>query len=362
MGTEGVNPDAKLTALLVASNCFHDDPFVLVDVGVSGGESSYWWIFDNDLRVIGFDPLTTEIERLNRLGRGPNRRYFAAHLGSPEHSEMLQDSELVDAVASRNNQSWDRTSTARAAKLMAYDQTVDYQGGNRNVILSEERFSLDSFCEDHSQQRVDFIKIDTDGHDLEVLLGAKSTLEKSPVLGVMVETQFHGPLHRFGNTFVNIDSYLRSNGFSLFDMASYRYSRAALPLPFVYEIPAQTHGGQILWADILYVRDVANPLYGDQWMKDFSLAALLKLSCIFDLHGLADCAAEVILTGQDRLEPFLRDKGLSSEQLLNEVTPKLGKKPVTYRQYIEAFEDDPSRFFPRKQAQGLRRWRRPSRL
>ncbi len=93
-------------------------------------------------------------------------------------------------------------------------------------------------------------------------------------------------------------------------------------------------------------------------MKDFSPAALLKLSCIFDLHGLVDCAAEVILTGQDRLEPFLREKGLSSERLLNELTPELGKNPVTYRQYIEAFENDPSHFFPRKQAQEPRRWKK----
>ncbi len=44
--------------------------------------------------------------------------------------------------------------------------------------------------------------------------------------------------------------------------------------------------------------------------------------------------------------------GYDNERPLDEITPRLGKKTVTHRQYIEALEKKKSRYFPWMQAQG----------
>jgi FkbM family methyltransferase len=49
------------------------------------------------------------------------------------------------------------------------------------IIESSERISLESLCEERAYSRVDFLKIDVEGNELEVLLGAKSLLENQEI-------------------------------------------------------------------------------------------------------------------------------------------------------------------------------------
>jgi len=51
-------------------------PLLLADVGASGGIADQWRLFEPDLRAVGFDPLVTECERLNREESNPAIRYY----------------------------------------------------------------------------------------------------------------------------------------------------------------------------------------------------------------------------------------------------------------------------------------------
>jgi hypothetical protein len=43
------------------------DPFMLVDVGASGGIAPWWYAFGAHLRAVGFDPLVAEMQRQQAL-------------------------------------------------------------------------------------------------------------------------------------------------------------------------------------------------------------------------------------------------------------------------------------------------------
>lgn len=162
-----------------------------------------------------------------------------------------------------------------------------------------------------------------------------------PVLGLFVECNFQGPVSDNGNMFSNIDRLLRSKGFSLFDIECFRYSRAALPKPFLYNIPAQTTEGQILWGDALYLRDAAKPDYERIWKMEFSPEKLLKLACLFELYGLEDCTAELLINYKERLSGLI-----NIDEALDMLTPSLAGRKMTYRQYNDAFEKNIEIFFP----------------
>jgi FkbM family methyltransferase len=51
-------------------------------------------------------------------------------------------------------------------------------GGIEKSAAGISAISLDDFCEQYKIQRLDFIKIDTDGHELEVLKGARKVISK----------------------------------------------------------------------------------------------------------------------------------------------------------------------------------------
>jgi hypothetical protein len=232
-----------------------------------------------------------------------------------------------------------RTSAIHAQHINNNVQARD--GGQRSGGLAKEMIELDEFFLRTHPTDVDFIKIDTDGSDYQVLLGARELLAKCPVLGVAVECQFHGPVHEAANTYTNIDCLLRKLGFTLFDIEVYRYSRAALPKPFVYRIPAQTTSGQVLWADALYLRDLGERGYEAKWSAPLSERKILKLACLMEIFGMEDCTAEVLVQYRDRLTTLV-----NVDACLDLITPELKGERLSYVRYLEQFEKNVDLFYP----------------
>jgi len=126
-------------------------------------------------------------------------------------------------------------------------------------------------------------------------------LRDGGVLGLAVEAQFHGLVNRDANLLSNVDLYLRDLGFGLFDLEVYRYSRSALPAAFALDLPAQTVTGQVSWGEALYFRDLGDPRYESMWEFRPSAVDVFKLMCLFEIFGLPDCAAELILEHEQLL-------------------------------------------------------------
>jgi hypothetical protein len=121
-----------------------------------------------------------------------------------------------------------------------------------------------------------------------------------------------------------------------------RYSRAALPSPFLYDIPAQTVSGALFWADTVFLRDGASPQYADVWGEAIEPIAALKLAALYELFALPDCAAELLVAHRARIGEYV-----AVEPLLDLLTPPLGDERLSYRDYIHTFQSNPERFFPR---------------
>jgi len=323
------NWEPRLSRRLVADGRLSS--FVLADVGASGGIPSRWHAFGDALRATGFDPLIHEVARLNNAEANPKIRYVPAMVGYRNYKQLFPDS---DWNTKPNDNFWSRTSAARAQQVTGriFSATYDPTGNFEQVT---ELTELDEYFCDAS---VDFLKTDTDGFDIAVLLGARQLLSRSPVLAVQAEVMFQGVLNEVANTFSNVDRLLRSSGFTLFDMAAARYSRGILPKQFRHRQCADTVAGQIFWADVLYVRDAAAPQYESTWGVSLSVEHILRLACIHELYELDDCAAELLVTFRERI-PF------DVEPYLDLITPELGGKRVSYREYYEAFERDVTSFY-----------------
>src|SRR4029077_17155502 len=66
------------------------EPFVLVDVGVQGGESRSWHRLGDYLVVHGFDAIEEAIDHLrNRAGHVPNRHYHRIAAGNADEERVF---------------------------------------------------------------------------------------------------------------------------------------------------------------------------------------------------------------------------------------------------------------------------------
>lgn len=329
-------------------------PVVLFDVGCSGGIEHHWRHFGSHLTGVGFDALVDEIEYL-RAAPGQGFRYEAALVGCKSYDELFPKALRDDPIASHDNASFERTSAAAYARLKKLDYAKEDNNRGRPAVYTDRRLDLDDYAAEQGYPKVDFLKTDTDGHDIEVLLGARSLL-RNGCLATMVECNFHGRHHPAANSFANIDQLLRAAGFTLFDIELYRYTRAALPGRFLREHPSNTVEGAVQWADAVYARDLADPDHERKSGYRPTADDVLKLATFFDIFGLHDCAAELLRVRRDLIAPVC-----DVDAALDEVTRGAHGDDQTYAQHVAAFERDPDRMMPSR-APPPRSWWSLSRL
>ena len=339
MSTERLNPKPAIVPRVLAERLWGESDLFLIDVGASGGIGWEWQPFGDRLRAVGFEPLVAEAERLQRLAEGSKVRYEAAFVTCNDFDRLLPPAIREDRVRSKSNDAFARVSAVRALELLQMNYVEQVFNAGAPAQYADRRIVLDEYIPPSERESVDFIKVDTDGHDFQVLLGAEALIRDGGVLGFSVEAQFHGASHDYANTFSNIDRFLRDCGFSLFDLDVYRYSRAALPAPFVYDIPAQTLTGQVSWGEAVYFRDLALDGYERTWPYTVTRERIVKLACLFDLFGLPDCAAELLIKHRDVV-------GDCAVPLLNDLAQAAASSTLSYDEFIGQFEADPQRMYP----------------
>lgn len=336
---------ATLTRCLVERGDLDDDPLYLIDIGCGGGLPKIWEYFQHSLAGMGVDPQVSECQRLQEQETRAGFKYVPRFLRLPEdHPFRLQRGEREPWTGNP----WERTSSAHAARILQAktEQEKQFKVLNawheQELVETAKTSTLDELVAEQNLPDVDFIKIDVDGPDFEVLLSGEKTIRETPALGVVLEVNYSGSDDPTDNTFHNIDRQMRSWGFDLFELSARRCTLAALPAAFRYdEAPHETEYGRVLQGDALYLRDPCG------WDKrpgaavELSAMKLLKLCCLFELFGSPDHAAELLRDFREKIDPIAETKPLL-HLLAHQTAPHL----EDYDQHIREFQNDPTSFYP----------------
>ena len=295
--------DPPMTRRLVELGAFAEAPLVVVDVGARGGIESFWKVFGGDVRIVGFEPDAQECERL-RASAPANTIYLPLALGAKPGKQMLHVARFSAASSFYpNDDAWCRR----------------FDVGDSLTVESRVEVSTTTLREALAGRQVDFLKLDVEGAELDVLHGA----DLGGVLGLVAEVRF---THRMSHcpTFADLDQFCRAQGFDLYDLDLYRYSRAALPYPYLYDyrdqadapVTGPTVQGQPLTGDALYFRD------------GLDTREPVKLACLFELFGLSDCAAEVVDAHRRRFERWAK-----ADELLDLLVPEVKGEKLAFREH-----------------------------
>jgi Methyltransferase FkbM domain len=326
-----------MTELLQQRGVFDKHPFVVLDLGAAGGIDDAWRVFGPTLVAHGFDPDVSACDEAAAREPFPHVCYHARFVGLPDSHPYVRR-RLAEAERWPDTDIWRRVTAGYLAQRQ--QAAVGEDGHSRAFADPSTLIGVDEFVREEGLGTVDFLKVDVDGPDPEVLESARATLAEQKVLGVGLEVNWFGTASPTEHTFHNTDAFLRREGYALFGVTARRYSRTDLPAPFEFEVYAQTRFGQPYQGDAIYVRDLAAP-YHDEEARDYAPAKLLKLACIYELIGVPDCAAEILNRFATRLESFG-----DLEPLLDALTPPLLGQKLTYREYVAAFQTQPELFLP----------------
>lgn len=187
----------------------HSTQTVVVDVGARYGMHPSWSNFSGEMRYLAFEPDPEEAASLRARNSSPNYEVYDIALGKSEETRTLN-----------------LTAHRGFSSFLAPDETSQYFSSSRPREAAIERTidvqveKLDTFAQRHGLS-VDFLKVDTEGSDLEVLEGASQSLHRT-ILGVRIELHaqscFHGQpllsdiftfLHQHRFTLINLDYFGR---------------------------------------------------------------------------------------------------------------------------------------------------------
>ena len=280
----------------------HDLPeLAVVDVGASGGLCEPFASSKNIIAIL-FDPDTRaplpkeEKQSYGRVITFPvalseKEQTVSFHLASDQECSSCLKPNLF--VVNRYVYP-ERFYTAKSIDLKA--QSLDYCLREVNIVP-------------------DFIKIDVQGFEYEVLQGAKDSVQAA--CGLLLEVEFE-PLYKNQKLFPQIHELMRANGFELFDLQRCFYKRKLLGRP--------KQKGQLVFGNALYLRP-PEKLAG--WRPD-KFKAIMR---IYKMFGFLDCyevARELLgmldLPAVDtRAEPQLTFARRKAYGLLRRLIPVLQK-------------------------------------
>ncbi len=174
-------------------------PKTIFDVGANIGQSTLQYAKDfPDSKIYCFEPVATTFEKLQH-----NTKFISDcrcfNLGFSSKAGIAQMLSNLDY------------STRSRIKSEGDQQKDNSTMEHVEVYLD----TLDHFCGQHSVGTIDLLKIDAEGHDLEVLKGAESLLRSGRVEIIMVEAGMNED-NKLHVPFTKIFEYLKDFGYYLF--------------------------------------------------------------------------------------------------------------------------------------------------
>jgi FkbM family methyltransferase len=195
----------------------------IIDAGASNGHVALRLLEQfPEAQAHLFEPNPAYGDTLAELAKKDSRVHPQALALSSSESEMTLH---VTAGPGR--------SSLLEAGVSAIDQDQAKWEVQRDVTVPV--VTLDKWRERENIPPIDLIKLDIQASELEALRGGEQTLRHT----AMVFTEaFFNPLYKNGALLADIDAYLRSQGFELYNLFN----------------PRANENGQLLWANALYVQ------------------------------------------------------------------------------------------------------------
>jgi FkbM family methyltransferase len=280
-----------------------DDRFIILDGGAREAWTDPRWqaFVSGRVRLYGFEPDAAEVERLNKeaAARKLDYRYYPAGLWSRSGKAVFiaNKSPGGGSFFEQNVSLTDRWRfESPQAHFLARD--IFYPTAREEMAVT----SVDDWARQANVTDLDFMKLNVQGCELEILQGSTSLLDR--VLGLMVEMSFAETYHN-RPFFSDIDAFLRSQDFAFFDFIGRHYiGRARSPI-IVRHLPGMESSGlygHLFEGHGIYFRDPIDMQARGRDIAAFTTSKLLKLVCFAEMFGQVEYAFELLLWHADRLD------------------------------------------------------------
>jgi FkbM family methyltransferase len=317
------HPDYAYFTREICKRGILQEPFRLIDVGVLGGIANHWLNFGDHLHAWGFDVLEQAVRPLVEANEHPERLHYL-NIG-------LGDEDTTRAFKFYP----DNPASSHFAASNGTDRTDESW---QNVPIRQ----LDSLYADGTIGAVDFMKMDAETYEIEIVKGARQFLLNSGIFGVESETSFARTTRNPHSHFVELYGQLAAYGFSVYDAGLHRVPRPPLARGFPVETTTDRYvllpTGAARIFDFLFLGDIFEDAAKQ---AAASVDRLLKMIAVAEIYSLQDIGLDMLLANRERLGSRF-DVEQGADWLLRQRPDAV----LTYKQYLAAANSSGPDGFP----------------
>ena len=249
-------------------------PINMMDIGIMGGIEPEWKPFSDFISIIGLEPDIRVLPKFNHKNKLSLYSYFV--WSSTQELTFYITKDPGKSSAYQPNQ-----------KLLSEFPHADrFEIIETKIIPKSQVKTLDDIQKQTLKNNydLDFLKLDTQGSEYDILKGGISLLPS--ICAAQIEVEFL-PLYINQPLFSELNTFFIENGFILMDLKRYFWKRKT----FV-QYPGK---GQLIFADALYFQTPSFYLKNnlDLPRHDFILK-ILKYVCIALIYDLPDLAIMIL--------------------------------------------------------------------
>ena len=184
------------------------DTPVVFDVGAHEGETiDYLLKIKNIKKIHSFEPQVSSFEILKKKYK-KNKKIFLNNIAlSKENKKKIfyinNDLSCTSTFSKINKKSlWFKVKNRLISKKNIIQNTI-----------AIKTLTLDNYIKSRNIKNIDLLKIDTEGHELDVLKGSFESLKKNKIKYILIELHFHKMYKNYSKK--KIENFLKKNGFLL---------------------------------------------------------------------------------------------------------------------------------------------------
>ena len=196
----------------------------IFDVGANIGQTSRHYRKQNEsAEIYSFEPVKETYNQLINNTSNHNINCFNYALGNESGQKKMSVNNNIDFCVSNTILETEKNDNVES--LLAAAETVIANSKASKVIHSRHSFSsemvtiekLDNFVVNNNIRHINYLKIDTEGYDLEVLKGAKQLIQDKQIDFIEAEVSMN-PTNEFHVSFTEIKEFMLIHDYLIFGL------------------------------------------------------------------------------------------------------------------------------------------------